>query len=143
MFLLGTLKDGSFRYHDPVTETPQLGTTEVWEIYNPTQYVHTVHIHLVAFQVLNRQNFSGNLVTEIDPIKGETKQFLRNVNLRGNPQALAPYENGRKDSIVVNPDEVVRFIATFDRPGKYVWHCHILIHEDRDMMRPIEVVNGS
>lgn len=143
LFLLGTLKDGSFRYHDPVTETPQLGTTEVWEIYNPTQYVHTVHIHLVAFQVLNRQNFSGNLVTEIDPIKGETKQFLRNVNLRGNPQALAPYENGRKDSIVVNPDEVVRFIATFDRPGKYVWHCHILIHEDRDMMRPIEVVNGS
>ncbi|MBE9007958.1 multicopper oxidase domain-containing protein [Fortiea sp. LEGE XX443] len=140
LFLLGTLKNGSFRYRDPVTEKPVLGTTEVWEIYNPSQYIHTIHIHLVAFQVLNRQKFSGNLVTQTDPIKGETKQFLRNVNLTGNPIPLEPYENGRKDAVVVNPGEVVRIIATFDRPGEYVWHCHILIHEDHDMMRPIQVV---
>lgn len=142
LFLLGTLQDGSFKYHDPVTETPVLGTTEVWEIYNPTQYIHTIHLHLVAFEILNRQKFSGNLVTQTNSIKGETKQFLRNVNLMGNPMALEPYENGRKDAVVVNPGEVVRIIATFDRAGEYVWHCHILIHEDQDMMRPIQVVQS-
>lgn len=142
LFELGTLKDGSFTYHDPVTEKPLLGTTEVWELYNPTQYTHTIHLHLVAFQVLNRQKFSGNLVTQTDSIKGETKQFLRNVTLTGSPMALEPYEKGRKDAVVVNPGEVVRILATFDRPGEYVWHCHILIHEDNDMMRPIQVLQS-
>jgi spore coat protein A len=122
LFLLGTLKDGSFRYHDPVTETPVVGTTEVWEIYNPTQYAHTIHLHLVGFQILDRQNFSGNLVTERDSREGETKQYLRNVQLLGDPKEPKPYEQGLKDSVVVNPNEVVRIIATFDKPGEYVWH---------------------
>ncbi|BAZ31551.1 multicopper oxidase type 2 [Cylindrospermum sp. NIES-4074] len=141
LFLLGTLKDGSFKYDDPVTEKPQVNKTETWEIYNPTQYSHTIHLHLVAFQAINRQKFSGNIVTEEDPVKGEVKQYLRNVTLLNSPQAVEPYEKGRKDAIVVNPNEVVRLVATFDKVGEYVWHCHVLIHEDMDMMRPIQVVN--
>ncbi|MBE9198942.1 MULTISPECIES: multicopper oxidase domain-containing protein [unclassified Nodularia (in: cyanobacteria)] len=140
LFLLGTLEDGSFKYSDPVTEKTLLDQTEVWEFYNTTQYTHTIHIHLIAFHVLNRQNFSGNVVSEIDPKKGETKQFLRNVYFQGDPQDPEIYEQGRKDSIIVYPNQVVRVIAKYDRLGKYVWHCHVLIHEDHDMMRPMEVV---
>ncbi|HYW18408.1 MAG TPA: multicopper oxidase domain-containing protein [Nodularia sp. (in: cyanobacteria)] len=141
LFLLGTLKDGSFKYAEPVTEKPLLNETEVWEFYNPTQYTHTIHIHLIAFQVLNRQKFRGNVVSEIDPKKGETKQYLRNIYFQDNPQEPEIYERGRKDSIIVYPNQVVRVIAKFDRPGKYTWHCHVLIHEDHDMMRPMEVVS--
>ncbi|ULP73942.1 multicopper oxidase family protein [Nodularia sphaerocarpa] len=141
LFLLGTLEDGSFRYAEPVTEKPLLNETEVWELYNPTQYTHTIHIHLIAFQVLNRQKFRGNVVSEIDPKKGETKQYLRNVYFQDNPQEPEIYEQGQKDSIIVYPNQVVRVIAKYDRPGKYTWHCHVLIHEDHDMMRPMEVVS--
>ncbi|AHJ28255.1 multicopper oxidase domain-containing protein [Nodularia spumigena CS-584] len=140
LFLLGTLEDGSFKYSDPVTEKTLLDQTEVWELYNTTQYTHTIHIHLIAFQVLNRQNFRGNVVSEIDPKKGETKQYLRNVYFQSDPKDPEIYEQGRKDSIIVYPNEVVRVIAKYDRAGKYVWHCHVLIHEDHDMMRPMEIV---
>jgi spore coat protein A len=142
LLLLGTLKDGSFKFSDPVTEKPRLGTTEVWEMYNTTQYAHAIHVHLVAFQVLNRQKFTGNLVTQTDPVKGQTKQFLRNVKLVGNTIPVEPYEVGPKDDVIANPGEVVRIIANFDKPGEYIWHCHILTHEDHDMMRPIEVVRS-
>ncbi|MBI1241451.1 MAG: multicopper oxidase domain-containing protein [Nostoc sp. RI_552] len=142
LFLLGTLKDGSLQYAEPITEKTPLNATEVWEFYNTTQYTHTIHIHLVAFQVLNRQKFRGNVVSEIDPKKGETKQFLQNVTFQGNPREPEVQSQGRKDSVIVYPNEVVRVIAKYDRPGKYVWHCHILIHEDHDMMRPMEVVEN-
>lgn len=140
LFLLGTLKDGSFKHSQPITEITPINGTEVWEIYNTTQYTHTVHIHLIGFQVVNRQKFRGNVVSETEPKKGEVKQFLRNVNFQGNPQEPEIYEGGKKDSIIVYPNQVVRVIAKYDRPGKYVWHCHLLIHEDYDMMRPMEVV---
>ncbi|GAX34181.1 multicopper oxidase domain-containing protein [Nodularia sp. NIES-3585] len=73
-------------------------------------------------------------------MNGETKQYLRNVDFQDNPKEPEISEQGRKDSIIVYPNEVVRVIAKYDGPGKYTWHCHVLIHEDHDMMRPMEVV---
>jgi spore coat protein A len=46
-----------------------------------------------------------------------------------------PNEQGRKDTVLAYPGQVTRIVATFDRPGEYVWHCHILSHEDHEMMR--------
>lgn len=140
VMLLGTLEDGTFAYDDPVTETPVLGDTEVWEFYNSTQYRHPIHVHLVPFQILDRQQFGGSLYTEADRETGEMKTFLDDVNLIGEPQPPSPSESGLKDTVIVNPGEVVRIIATFDKPGEYVWHCHILTHAEHDMIRPFEVV---
>lgn len=136
---LGTFADGSLRYDDPITEKPKLGTTEVWELYNATQEPHPIHLHLVSFLILNRQNFAGSAVPIITDLR-KFKLFLQNVGLIGNPEPPRLSEKGWKDTVVVNPGEVVRIIATFDKPGYYLWHCHILEHEDFDMMRPFEVV---
>ena len=138
--LLGTVEHGSLNFNDPVTEKPVLGTTEVWEIYNTTDHPHPIHLHLVNFQLLNRQNFGGSVVVEPEPGTGETKQYLRDIGLFGEPQPPSPSESGLLDTAIVGPREVIRIIATFNRPGEYVWHCHLLVHEDHDMMRPFEVV---
>ena len=135
----GTLADGSLRYDEPITEKPKLGTTEVWELYNTTQEPHPIHLHLVSFLILNRQNFAGSATPVIkDPRK--TKLFLQSAGLIGNPEPPPLSEKGWKDTVVVYPGEVVRIIATFDKPGYYLWHCHILEHEDFDMMRRFQVV---
>ncbi|MEH2118525.1 multicopper oxidase family protein [Nostoc sp.] len=135
----GTLADGSLRYDEPTTEKPKLGTTEVWELYNTTQEPHPIHLHLVSFLILNRQNFAGSAVPIITDSR-KTKLFLQNAGLIGSPEPPPLYEKGWKDTVVVNPGEVVRIIATFDKPGYYLWHCHILEHEDFDMMRRFQVV---
>ncbi|MEH2374761.1 multicopper oxidase family protein [Nostoc sp.] len=135
----GTLADGSLRYDDPITEKPKLGTTEVWELYNTSQDPHPIHLHLVSFLILNRQRFTGSVVPMIT-IPGKTKLFLKNPVLIGNPQAPPLSQKGWKDIVVIYPGEVVRIIATFDKAGYYLWHCHIMEHEDFDMMRRFQVV---
>ena len=89
--------------------------------------------------ILNRQNFAGSAAPVITN-SSETKLFLQNAGLIGNPEPPALSDKGWKDTVIVNPGEVVRIIATFDKPGYYLWHCHILEHEDYDMMRRFEVV---
>ncbi len=89
---------------------------------------HPIHLHLVSFQVLSRQPFTATQ----DPDTG----VLSNIVLNGNPKPPSIYELGPKDTVIMNPGEVTRIIAKFDRPGLYVWHCHILSHEEHDMMRP-------
>jgi bilirubin oxidase len=119
MAMLGTVApDGSgnpLRYMDPVSENPAPGATEVWEIHNFTEDAHPVHVHLVQFEVVGREDSSGAS--------------------RG-PEA---WETGRKDTVVAYPGEITRVKATFEREGQYVWHCHILSHEDNEMMRPYAV----
>jgi spore coat protein A len=140
--MLGTLAGGTLQWMDPPTETPALGTTEVWEIYNTGPVAHPVHLHLVDFRVLDRQRFTFTATSKpmVDhnglPAKGAT---LSNVKKRGTPRPPEAYEAGPKDTVVCYPNEVTRVVATFDRPGNYVWHCHILHHEDHDMMRPLVV----
>lgn len=134
----GNANDGTLLWSDPVTETPRLGDTELWEIYNTTADAHPIHLHLVGFRILDRQRFSGRTVKKLMP-HGATGARLDRIRLIGNPRPPAPNEAGMKDTAVMLPGEVTRIIATFERSGDYVWHCHILSHEDHEMMRPYRV----
>jgi spore coat protein A len=127
---LGTLEDGPLAWHAPITENPMLNDTEVWEVYNLTEDAHPIHLHLVSFRVLDRQKFTGDV---------DEDGKLTNIHKVGQPIVPGPDEAGWKDTVVMYPDEVTRIVATFSREGLYVWHCHILSHEDHEMMRPYYV----
>jgi spore coat protein A, manganese oxidase len=131
--LLGTLNaDGTGKplgWMAPITEHPALGATEVWEIYNFTADAHPIHIHEVQFQVVNRQA----LVTDAE---GMTAPPARLV---GDPLPPEAWETGFKDTVIAYPGQVTRIKAKFDIAGLYVWHCHIVDHEDNEMMRPYRV----
>jgi spore coat protein A, manganese oxidase len=114
---------------DPVTENPEVGDTEVWEFYNFTADAHPMHVHEVTFEVVNRQA----LVVNDD---GETEPPAR---LAGDPRPPEPWESGFKDTVIAYPGEVTRIRAKFDTPGQFVWHCHIVEHEDNEMMRPYRI----
>jgi spore coat protein A, manganese oxidase len=101
-----------------VTETPKLGDTEEWKIYNFTVDGHPIHMHLVRFEVVSRTNFDGT------------------PSIHGSQQ---PREDGYKDTVIAYPAEITTVKAKFDIPGLYVWHCHIVEHEDNEMMRPYVV----
>jgi spore coat protein A len=126
-------------YLDPATETPSAGDTEVWQIVNLTGDTHPIHFHLVNVQLIQRQAFAG------DP---------SSITLVGSPTPPDANEIGWKETVRVNPGEVAIVIAKFDLPNlptsamrnavsprtggrEYVWHCHILEHEEHDMMRPL------
>ena len=129
---LGTLEKGPLSFTDLLTENPELNTAETWEIYNTTVDAHPIHLHLVHFQVINTQKFN---VRRSVFGKGEDSK----VQLIGNPLPPASENAGPKDTFIVYPGEVARVKAIFDKEGEYVWHCHILSHEDHDMMRPFYV----
>jgi FtsP/CotA-like multicopper oxidase with cupredoxin domain len=104
----------------PITENPALNSTEIWEIQNFTVDAHPIHVHQVMFQVVDR--------TPMGQVIGGRKT-------RG-PE---PWETGFKDTVIAYPGETTRIKAMFDIEGLYVWHCHILSHEDNEMMRPFYV----
>jgi spore coat protein A len=136
--LLGTIEDGSMVLTDPITENPMLNDVEMWEIYNATADAHPIHLHLVSFQIVNRESFTGTLEEKPQIQHNGTTGLgyrLTDVVLGADARLPEPNERGWKDTAVMNPGEVTRVIARFDRPGKYVWHCHILSHEEHDMMR--------
>jgi spore coat protein A len=119
-------------WHMPVTEKPLLNSTEIWELVNLTDDVHPIHLHMVRFQILDRRRF--------DAFEYMTKGTLRYL---GPAMAPDPNEMGWKDTARVNAHTVTRIIVPFrGYPGRYVWHCHILEHEENEMMRPYEVVPG-
>ena len=125
---LGTAADGALFWEDPITENPMLDDVEVWEIYNATEDAHPIHLHLVAFQILDRQKFRAHV--------NEETGALSNIRKIGRSAKPAANEAGWKDTVQMFPGQVTRVIAKFDREGLYVWHCHILSHEDHEMMRP-------
>ena len=139
--LQGTVADGSHLWTDPATETPVLGATEVWEIHNASTLAHPIHVHLVDFEVLDRQPFTFTQTPKTHDMMGTTVTggTLSDVTLSGPARGPLATERGPKDVVLCYPGEVTRVIARFDKPGDYVWHCHILHHEDHDMMRPIRV----
>jgi bilirubin oxidase len=118
--LLGTVNpDGTGQpvgWHEAITENPAVGATEVWAIHNFTQDAHPIHVHQVMFEVVDRESRDT----------GETR----------GPEA---WEKGLKDTVIALPGEITRVKATFDLAGRYVWHCHIVEHEDNEMMRPFAV----
>jgi spore coat protein A, manganese oxidase len=103
-------------FDDPMTENPALGATEIWELHNFTEDAHPIHLHLVQFMVVDRRAMDGG------PARG--------------PE---PSEDGFKDTVIAYPGQITRVKAQFDRSGRYTWHCHILEHEDNEMMRPFHV----
>jgi FtsP/CotA-like multicopper oxidase with cupredoxin domain len=130
--LLGTVVDGlpvERLWMDPVSENPTLGSTEVWELFNTTADAHPMHVHEVAFEVVNRE---GLLLDE----EGEV---ALPVEPDGNITEPEPWESGFKDTVIAYPGQVTRLKAKFDSPGQYVWHCHIVEHEDNEMMRPYRI----
>lgn len=113
---------------DPVTENPVLGATEVWEFYNATGDAHPIHIHELVFEVVNRQIISVNeAARQVQVVPGSV------------PTPPEPWETGFKDTVVAYPGEVTRVRAQFNTPGQFVWHCHIVEHEDNEMMRPYRI----
>lgn len=128
-------------WDDPITETPVEGTTEIWRFINTTGDAHPMHVHLVQFQVLDRQPF-------------DTTQYPAQLVFTGPP--LPPENNERpawKDTVISYPGEVLRIIAKFDLPrgtrlkpgekARYVFHCHIAEHEENEMMRPFDLVGAG
>jgi spore coat protein A, manganese oxidase len=115
---------------EPVSENPAVGATEVWEYYNATEDAHPMHVHEVAFQVVNRQAIVVN----------ETSGTVRvQVDAASAPTPPEAWENGWKDTVVAYPGQVTRLRLRFTNPGQFVWHCHIVEHEDNEMMRPYRI----
>jgi FtsP/CotA-like multicopper oxidase with cupredoxin domain len=115
-------------WRQPVTENPSVGATEVWELYNTTADAHPIHIHEIVFEVMNRQAI---LINEA----AKTVQ----VDTASEPTPPEPWETGFKDTVIAYPGQVTRVRAQFNTPGQFVWHCHILEHEDNEMMRPYRI----
>jgi spore coat protein A, manganese oxidase len=114
----------------PVTENPVLDSVEIWNLINTTDDAHPIHLHLVKFQILDRRAFDISTYW----MKGELKY-------RGPAMPPEPGEAGWKDTVRADPAMVTRIIIRFEGfTGRYVWHCHILEHEDNEMMRPFDVV---
>ncbi|OGO36372.1 MAG: bilirubin oxidase [Chloroflexi bacterium RBG_16_57_11] len=115
---------------DTISENPAVGDTEVWEFYNFTADAHPMHVHEVVFEVVDRQ------ALVLDPLTGEPVQP---VVLDGAPRPAEAWERGFKDTVIAYPGEVTRIRAKFDNSGTFVWHCHIVEHEDNEMMRPYRI----
>jgi spore coat protein A len=122
-------------FNEPATENPKLGSTEVWEFWNATVDAHPVHMHLVQFRILDRQAHNGTTVETAMPNGWTGVQLQPGARKRGAVQVAPAGEQGWKDTVVCPPGMVTRVVATFNRPGKYVYHCHILSHEEHSMMR--------
>jgi spore coat protein A len=114
----------------PVTEDPVLNSVEIWNLINLTDDSHPIHLHLVRFQILDRRRF--------EPFTYKVRGILKYT---GNAVPPDPNEAGWKDTVRADPGMVTRIIVRFEGfVGRYVWHCHILEHEDNEMMRPYDVV---
>lgn len=121
---------GGAHWSAPITERPRQGSTEIWSFVNLTGDVHPVHLHLVRFQVLDRRPF--------DLFAWNASRTLKYT---GPALPPPPEEMGWKDTVRADPGMVTRIIARFEgEPGRYVWHCHLLEHEDNEMMRPFELL---
>lgn len=160
---------GTQLLHDSPTEVITLARdrrgnvipkTEVWEFWNASEDSHPIHMHLVQFRVLNRQGFEPSAAAPMDEASGLPMQLAATTQNNGwsgvrlipawnqlvtdpaAPNGLVtapPGEQGWKDTVLAPPGYVTRVLVTFNRPGKFVYHCHILSHEERDMMRWYEV----
>jgi spore coat protein A len=191
----GSVSDGFGNY---LTELPNEGDTEVWEIVNLTADAHPIHLHLVQFQLISRQDFDLSKYSkaynalfpasvQIDPMTmaaypggvfiggygpplnyntGNTRALGGNPDitpyLKGKAQPPAAYEAGWKDTVIMYPGQVTKIAVRWAPTDKaitdpnltypfdpnagghgYVWHCHIIDHEDNEMMRPDQVVPNT
>jgi FtsP/CotA-like multicopper oxidase with cupredoxin domain len=131
--MLGNVDNMGMAMHkmwmDPVSENPNVGDTEVWEFFNFTADAHPMHVHEVVFEVVNRQPITFT----------EVMGQVMDVQLAGTARPPEAWESGFKDTVIAYPGEVTRVRAQFNLPGQFVWHCHIVEHEDNEMMRPYRI----
>jgi spore coat protein A, manganese oxidase len=114
----------------PITENPKSGSTEIWYLINVSPDSHPIHLHLVDFQIIDRRDI-------------DAEKFNKEGIIQYTGPAIPPelQERGWKDTVRANPDQVTRIIMKFGPyTGLYVWHCHVLEHEDNEMMRPYIVI---
>jgi len=159
------------KWEAPVSELPIVGSTEEWVIANLTMDTHPIHLHLVQYQLLDRQYFNAEgyktdweKINGLPPFEHPTEVLPVDCYLLGERIEPDDNEKGWKDTVRMNPNQVTRIIVRFAPqntpcsavwPGKnmypfdptlgpgYVWHCHILDHEDNEMMRPFDVINNG
>lgn len=118
----------------PATEKPKVDTIEIWHLVNHFAFPHPVHLHLVHFDILGRKEFTEEDFDE----EGNYRFRMENLT------PPLPYEKGPKDVVRTDPGQVTSIVMHFkEHCGNYVWHCHILEHEDYDMMRPLIVVENN
>jgi FtsP/CotA-like multicopper oxidase with cupredoxin domain len=131
----------------PITETPALGATEEWGIVNTTEDAHPIHVHQVQFRVVSRvaidlPSYLAAASACARPAPGQTAAAdcppdpRKFIPAGAEPVRPPRWERGGKDTVIANPGELTTLRARFDIPGLYVWHCHIVSHEDNGMMRP-------
>lgn len=115
----------------PITEKPLLNSTEIWSFINLTDDSHPIHLHMVRFQILDHRPFDLSVF-----------QLTKKIVFTGPALPLTANELGWKDTVRVDPLTITRIIVKFEGfTGRYVWHCHMLEHEDNEMMRPYEIVH--
>jgi spore coat protein A len=158
---LMSMLDGQL-YKAPISEYPKAGTTEIWRIIDATRDSHQIHIGLVNFRLVSRQMIDiGNYGQDwmatnggYMPFTGPTKNIDIEQYLIGDPIGPAPIESGWKDSIDIDPGEVVTIMVRFSpvdgRPyysfdptegPAYIWYSHILDHEENEMARQFKIVD--
>ncbi|MBE0684415.1 MAG: multicopper oxidase domain-containing protein, partial [Anaerolineaceae bacterium] len=130
--LLGTVEAGikvERKWMEPVTENPAVGATEMWEFYNTTGDAHPMHVHEVVFEVVNREGL----------VMDANGDVVEPIQLDGVVTPPEPWETGFTDTVTAYTGQVTRVRAQFNTPGQFVWHCHIVEHEDNEMMRPFRI----
>jgi FtsP/CotA-like multicopper oxidase with cupredoxin domain len=160
--LAGKQMQGTIGLHEQVTENPRLDTTEEWEIWNLSGDAHPIHLHLVHFDIIARNEIiwdssTIDLVSDADSATGDGTYLVRQPIVQhhgelgegflvANPTKGGSigtedwyFVDGPKDTVVVMPGTVTTIKAKFDKAGSHVWHCHILSHEDYAMMREFNV----
>ncbi|MGD2164330.1 MAG: multicopper oxidase domain-containing protein [Anaerolineae bacterium] len=151
--LSGTDVATAYTWSQPTTETPANDSTEIWEIYNFTADAHPIHLHLVNFEILDREDFEYDItgtqtITQHNGTTGEAPEISNIRNLTAASVGPQYFEDAPKDMVTSLPGDpegdpptgqLVRIKAHFNKTGRYVWHCHILSHEDHEMMRVLQV----
>ena len=130
------------RFEDKTNFFPVIGRPEIWRLINLTGDTHPIHVHLDAFQIINRHPAAVEVPEGgiTDTATSATVRIGTEVD-DGINHALDANELGLKDTVRVNANEVVDILVRFETfAGRFMYHCHILEHEDRDMMRPFVVM---
>jgi len=134
-----TLLLNNVRWIDPPTENPKAGSTEIWNLINLAPDTHPIHIHQTQFRILDRQDFDLEQYLATYGVDGPLE--YPDVPFTGPPVPPYAHEDGLKDTVRSNPGQVTRIEIPFGQfTGRFVWHCHMLGHEDNEMMRPLFIV---